>query len=131
MSDRMEPKHAVYVALSAAAIGFCLVFMMPSFYPVAVPWYYPLEHHFALEVTPQGLAMDWYGRTLYASGAALFSYFVVGRIAARMRPLSPGACALWAGWVLTAAVLAMSLYTYQLAQRQPTPLPLPTWYVPK
>jgi hypothetical protein len=124
-------RAALFVALAAGAIGFCLAFVAPSFYPLAVLWYHPLEHRFALEVKADGLAMDFFGRVLWGTLASLIAFAVAFAIGRRLRAISASALILWTAWLATAALLAMSLFVYQLARRHPTPLPLPSWYEPR
>jgi hypothetical protein len=127
----MERRHAVYVGLCAATVAFAVTYMIPAVVPVAVPWYYPLEHRWAIEVNPTGLAMDWFGRTLLSAGAGGLAYLVGWGVSRRLtRPLVRG-FALWAAWSATAVAFAMALYTWQLLHRTPTPVPLPAWYQPR
>jgi hypothetical protein len=94
-------------------------------------WYYPLAHRFAFELKPTGLAMDWYGRSLFAfvMGAIAFAgTFIGSRFAAGITRRS---LHLWASWVATGTLLAIALYAYQISTREPAPVPLPSWYVPR
>ena len=124
-------KHAIFVALCAAGIGFCLMFVAPAFYPMKVLWYYPLEHRWALELAPDGLAMDWFGRIVWASVAGAVTGALAWLVARRLRSLAPGTLILWTAWLATAALLSMSLFTYQLVRRHPRPLPIPAGYEPR
>ena len=126
----MERKHAVYLGLCAAVIGFALAFAFPAFSPTRVLWYYPLKHEWHFELKSNDLAMDWYGRVLLAAivGAISFGagYFFFRRQKASERTLS-----LFAAWSATALIISMSLFTYQLVIRHPRAEPLPSWYAPK
>jgi hypothetical protein len=121
-----------YLGACAAAIAFTIVFALPSFSPTRVLWYYPIERRWVFEAHATGLAMDYYGRLLLAGGAALLAYaagWLVGaRRGAKQREGSHG---VWAAWVATAVTLSMSLYVWQLVNRQPAPEPLPAWYAPR
>lgn len=128
---RMTAGQARFVAIAAAATAFALGFVWPAFQKTRVLWYYPLEHRWALEITPEGLAMDWYGRTLVAGVLAIVAYFVALALARRSKPLGQRGHTLWTAWMATAVLLAMALYAHQLATRRPVPTPLPTWYVPR
>jgi len=123
-------KQALQVALCAAAVAFALIFALPAFKPLPVFWYYPLQHRWAFELKPTALAMDWYGRTALASATALVAFALTALVGRRWTP-SARALGLWAAWVATACAIAMSLYVFQLAQRVPTPAPLPSWYQPR
>jgi hypothetical protein len=134
MAERVRDerqKHILLVALCAGAVGFCLAFVAPAFYPLRVLWYYPLEHRLSFELAPDGLAMDFFGRCLAATVAGGVAYGLAWAIARRLKTLSSGALVLWVAWMTTAALLAMSLFTYQLVRRHPRPLPLPAWYEPR
>jgi hypothetical protein len=123
--------HAIYVASFAAIIAFALAFVYPSLSPTRVLWYYPLEHRWAFEIQPSGLAMDWYGRTLLAAGASALVFLASHGVARRVRRASSRFFGLLAGWMITAVVMVMFLYAWQLAHRQPVPAPLPPGYVPR
>ena len=124
-------RYAVYLGLCAASIVFSLVFVAPSFHPFSVLWYFPLEHRWELALRPRGLAIDWFGRLLWAAIAAPIAYVAAAFAARRMRRPSTSALTLWTAWMVTAAILAAALFVYQLAPRKPTPVPLPAWYEPR
>ena len=128
---RMALAEARFVGLAASAIAFAATFAWPAFQKVRVLWYYPLERRWTFQAVPDGLAMDWYGRTLLSGVAAVAAYLVARAIASRLGPLAARGRALWTAWMVTAVVLSMALYTHQLATRRPVPSPLPSWYVPK
>lgn len=123
-------KHALYLGLCVAITVFSLAYIYPAFSSVRVFWYYPLTRHWAFEVKPNGLAMDWYGRTLLSTVAGLISFAAAYFALGRWKP-SERALKLWAAWAATAVLLAMAVYTFQLVGRHPNPEPLPSWYVPK
>lgn len=127
----MDEKNGLYFGLCAAAIGTSLGFAFPAFSQMRVLWYYPLQHRWAFEVRPAGLAMDWYGRALFASAAGAVAFLIARAIGRRLATISARSFGLWAAWAATATLLAMGVYTYQLAMRRPNPEPLPSWYVPK
>jgi hypothetical protein len=127
----MERNQALYLGLCAAIVAFALAFILPAVSPSPTFWYYPLERRWAFEFQPSGLAMDWFGRSLVATAAALVGFaigYFLGRL--RKRQMRRG-FALWAAWAATAVAFAMALYTWQLVQRRPAPAPIPSWYVPK
>lgn len=128
---RMARAQALYAALCAAAIGFALSFAWPAYAATRLFWYYPLERRWAFEVKPSTLAIDWYGRCLLSTIVAAGAFGLVYFIARRLRPLTGRGFNLWAAWMVTAVLLSMSLYAYQLATRNPIPEPLPSWYMPK
>jgi len=127
----MERKSALYVATCAMIVAASLAYVYPAFAPMRALWYYPTEHRWVFELRPNGVAMDWFWRTLLAIGAGAIGFAVALTIARRLRSITPRAFALWAAWAATAVVLAATVYAYQLAKRVPTPAPLPSWYTPK
>jgi hypothetical protein len=131
MTERMEKRHALQIALSASAIAFALGFAWPAYAATSLFWYLPLERRWIFGLQPREIAMDWYGRCGLAALLALAAFALVYAIARRLRPPSPRVLRLWAAWTATAVVLAMSLYAYQLATRHPVPAPLPAWYEPR
>lgn len=123
-------KGALYLALLAGTLGFILAFAMPAFFKVPLFWYYPLAHLWTFELTPQGLAMDWYGRTLLAAVVGGLSFILSYLVARRFSP-GEKALTMWLIWAVTAWFFATGLYVYQLVQRTPTPEPLPSGYQPR
>lgn len=128
---RMALADARYVGMAVSAIAFAASFAWPSFEKVRVLWYYPLERRWALQVASDGLAIDWYGRTLLSAAVSIAAYLVARAVASRTRPLGERGRTLWTAWMVTAVLLSMALFTHQLVSRRPVPAPLPSWYVPK
>jgi hypothetical protein len=118
-----------YLGACALLIGFAGTFLLLQIFPVPLFWYHPLGGGFALEVRPQGLAMDFYGRTLWASlmGMALFP--LGHRLGGRL-PLNRDRIWLSLAYGLSLTALAMGLIGYQIWPRPPTPLPIPSGYAP-
>jgi drug/metabolite transporter (DMT)-like permease len=127
----VERKHALYFAVCAGTIGFALAFIYPAFTPTRVFWYYALEHRWAFEEQPSALAMDFYGRTLLACLVGALTGAATYAVARRVRRQSAAAPRLFAAWMLTACLLAMALYGWELYHRVPIPEPLPDWYEPR
>lgn len=127
----MRRAQAIYVASFTATIAFTLAFVYPSVSPTRMLWYYPLEHRWAFETEPAGLAMDWYGRTLLAACVSAVAFLASHAVATRIKQASTRLFGLLAGWMITAVVMVMFLYAWQLMHRQPVPEPLPPGYVPR
>jgi hypothetical protein len=127
LSDRAI---ALARALCAAVVGFDLGFVFPAWSPTRVLWYFPLERRWAFVVRPDGLAMDFYGRTLLALLVAA-ACFALALTLARVRPPSRPSLQRWTSWAAIALALTLALQAFQLANRQPVPEPLPAWYVPR
>lgn len=117
---------AMVVASSAA-------FLVMGLIPMHLFWYHPLERSWGLEIRPRGLAMDFYGRTLYALLAGALAFFPARALARRLEPAAVSSERLWY-WLACALAftfLAMCLFGYQLWPRPPQPLPIPAWYQPR
>jgi uncharacterized membrane protein (UPF0136 family) len=108
------------------ACGYLAAWFLTTVLPVPLPWYYPLERRFALEVQPHGLAADFFGRTLVSLAAGLAVGAVGQRLAGLLR--TPGRrrwAAVAAVWSAALLALTAGLYAYTLWGRAPVPLPLP------
>jgi hypothetical protein len=108
------------VSLGAATIAFVIAYAYPSFSPSPVAWYYPLDHAWAFEVSPSGLAMDFYGRVLQGLLAWIVA-FVPVHFLVRRRQISTQTLGLVVAWMLTATVIAMLFYAWTLHYRIPAP----------
>jgi hypothetical protein len=124
----MDRSRVVLVVGCAGMIGFALAFAYPAYSAVRVLWYYPLEHRWAFEVAPRGLAMDWYGRCLLASAVGLAAMALTFPLARFVRKVSDGTYLTFTGWALTATLMVMGFYAWSLANREPRPEPLPSDY---
>ncbi len=127
----MKKQEALFVALSAGTIAFAFAFILPMLAGEPVLWYYPLEHRWALEVRPSGLAMDFYGRTLQAMVAWAVVVLVALPIAKRVTSISLRMVGLITAWTVTAVLLVMLHYAWTLHFRRPIPEPVPSWYQPR
>jgi len=123
--------RADFAAGCAMVAAFGAAFLVMGLVPMRLLWYYPLDRRWLFELRPQGLAMDFYGRTLYASIAAVAAGFVGRSLGARSGELSRDRLWLWLGWGLALVFLAMALMGYQLWPRPPRPLEIPAWYHPQ
>jgi hypothetical protein len=119
---------SVYFAWCAAIVVASLVYVLPAFASVPLLWYYPVARIWTLESHPSGFALDWYGRTLWALLAAALAYGLGRAVTARLATPSVRAFRIWAAWVGMTSLLAIAVYTYQLANRHPVPEPLPPGY---
>lgn len=70
--------RALFWVIGAACVAFAVAFIAPLFFEIPVLFYFPLERRFTFEARPEGLAMSFYGRTLFGivagacAGAAAF-----------------------------------------------------------
>ncbi len=124
----MSSPHSAYFAWCGTIVVASLVFVVPTFATVPLFWYYPLAHAWALEARPAGFALDWYGRTIWALMGAAAAFPVALAVARRLPPPSARAFFMWAAWAGMTSLLAITVYTYQLAHRHPVPEPLPVEY---
>ncbi len=131
----MRATHRVFLAFLVARLVFGVVFLASALGRWPVPWYFPLQHRWELARRVQGLAMDWYGRSLLAllAGAA------AGALAYGLARI-PSVARLFArrGFVAAVAHLGAVLllqdvlfYAFTLATRHVTPAALPPWYCPR
>jgi hypothetical protein len=127
----MKKQDALFVAMCAGTIAFAFTFILPMLAGEPVPWYYPLEHRWAFEVTPEGFGLDLYGRTLQATVAWAIVVMTTLPIARRVKALSARAIGLATAWTVTATLLVMLHYAWTLHFRRPVPEPVPTWYQPR
>ena len=115
----------LFVALGVAAIAFAVAFVYPGLGSEPVAWYYPVEHAWAFEVRPSGVAIDLYGRLAQALVAWAVGFALALVIARRWPALGARAIGLVAAWLLTVIVFVMLFYAWTLHYRVPTPAPLP------
>jgi hypothetical protein len=124
----MRKAEILFVGLALATIVFAIAFVYPMFTEQSVPWYYPLEHRWALEVKPDGFAMDFYGRTLLATIAASVAFVVTVLACRKKAAIQQRTLGLFAGWALTATLFVMAYFAWTLYERRPVPSPIPDWY---
>ncbi len=128
----MRKADLVFVALALATAVFAIAFVVPFFTEVSVPWYYPLERRWALELKPSGLAMDFYGRTLISMLAATVTFVITVLVGGRKKtPFQPRTLGVVAAWAITLTLLVISYFGWTLYSRRPVPAPIPTWYEPR
>jgi hypothetical protein len=127
----VKKQDALFVAMCAGAIAFAFAFVAPQLAGAPVPWYYPLEHRWAFEVQPEGLALDFYGRVLVGFVAWAIVVLISLPLAKRAKVISTRTVGLITAWTLTAVLLVMLHYAWTLHFRRPMPEPLPTWHVPR
>lgn len=129
----MSTKHAVHLATCVAAIAFVLAFALPAFVPIPVLWYWPVERAWGLGVKASGIAIDFYGKCLFATAvasAAALATYAFARRCVRREP-SGRVVALFTVWAISLALLVVTFYAWRLAHRLPAPPPIPSWYQPR
>lgn len=134
MSELREPSASsrLFLAFLAARLAYGLAFLASVLRKSAVPWYLPLERRFVWTVRPEGLGMDWYGRTALGLGAAILVGALVYALSRRARwlarPSAVMAVARAGGLVL---LVDFVYFGWALMTQTPAPWPLPSWYCPR
>lgn len=134
MSDerpKMRRSEALFVAMCIGTIAFVITFLLPFFSSQRVAWYYPLQHRWAYEVKPHGLAMDFYGRLMFALGVGSVAVTLSIVVARRFQDLGEGLRRLLILWTTTVVLFAAAYFAWTLGHRHPTPEPVPSWYSPR
>jgi hypothetical protein len=124
----MSTKHAAHLATCVATIAFALALAFPAFVHIPLPWYHPAERMWSFEVHASGVAIDFYGRCMFAalvSVVAAASAYAFGRRVMRRDP-SPRVVALFTVWAVSLTVLVIAFYTWRVAHRTLTPPPVPS-----
>jgi hypothetical protein len=102
--------------MCVATGAFALAYVLPAFVPVPLPWYHPVERLWTVGVHASGIAMDFYGRCLFAAAvsslvAALTYTFARGLPS---REPSSRVVALVTLWAIGLPVLVIAFYTWRL-----------------
>ena len=129
--ERQEHSSNVPVVVEAAAMVLCWSFAFFILHPVPTLWYYPLEHRWAFETEPGGLAMDWYGRTLASIVLAALGGGAAWFALRRRPPLSPEIQDGWLGALIVSIVFVTLVIVVTNVGHHPDPEPIPAWYVPR
>lgn len=134
--EKLEQQPSLSVRLFAgflaARLAYGLTFLVSAMRKSPVPWYMPLEHRFVWASRPEGLGMDWYGRTAVAFVAAL----VIGGLAYGLskkstwlaKPNVVLSVARAGGLVL---LVDFIYFGWALMNQTPNPWPTPAWYCPR
>ncbi|HEY0255649.1 MAG TPA: hypothetical protein VGC41_29170 [Kofleriaceae bacterium] len=126
----MRKQDALFLGLAAGTIAFAIAFAYSAFTAESVLWYYPVDHRWAFEVKPHGVAMDFYGRVIQASLAWCAGFVVTVVIAQRVKTAAPRAIFLFGAWAITATLFVMAFYAWTLHVRVPVPAAIPSGYQP-
>lgn len=130
-AEREEHSSNVPVVVETAAMVFCWSFAFFLLHSVPTLWYYPLEHRWAFENEPKGLAMDWYGRTIASLALSALGGGMAWVALRRRSPLSPEIQDGWLGAMVVSIVFVMLVIVVTNLGRHPAPEPLPPWYIPR
>lgn len=121
---------AAWLGFLVASTFFSVVYTIPIFMAVPLPWYLPLAHDWVWAPKPPQLGMDWYGRTMVAGLVAVLAWTSTYLIGRRWTPSVRG-IQLWALVAAAALLAAMISHGLHLWPRVPVPEPLPPWYQPR
>jgi hypothetical protein len=110
----MPGRHALHLAICVATIAFAFALALPAFVPIPVLWYAPNDHAWSFEVHAHGIAMDFYGRCLFASAASALAGVVTYAYALRRRRAP---IALFTTWALSLTLLVIAFYVWRLVHR--------------
>lgn len=132
LEQQPSPSTQLFVAFLAARLAYGLTFLVSAMRKSPVPWYMPLEHRFVWASRPDGLGMDWYGRTLLALVAAILlgslAYGLSKKSAWLAKPEVVLSLARAGGLVL---LVDFVYFGWALMNQTPNPWPLPSWYCPR
>ena len=127
-----SPSARLFVAFLAARLAYGLTFLVSAMRKSSVPWYLPLERRFVWASRPEGLGMDWYGRSALALVAAivigLLAYGLSKRSDWLAKPDVVLSVARAGGLVL---LLDFVYFGWALMNQTPNPWPIPAWYCPR
>ena len=120
----------LFMSLLAARVAFGLAYLIGSARRSPIPLYYPIERRWTFfDRLPEGLAMEWYGRTAVALLVAivvLAAFWIAsarGPIARAMaRPENVIAAARGGALIL---LVDFAYFGWVLMHQTPAPLPLP------
>jgi hypothetical protein len=127
----MRKQDTLFVALAAGTIAFVVGLAYPAFAPASVAYYYPLDHRWAFEPKPHGIAIDFYGRLLQATIAWAVVVSVTLLIVRRVRVIGQRALFWLGASALTATMIVIVFYNWTLPDRVLVPLAPPSWYQPR
>lgn len=118
----------LFASLLGARLIFGFAYLASSFQRWPTPWYEPLQRRFTWSAqAPQGLAMEWYGRTFSALLLSLIGFFCIWHILGHQRLIpKPSFLQGAAKAVALLIVLDFCVFGWLLFQQAPSPLPLPS-----
>lgn len=123
----------LFTSLLAARVAFGLAYLIGSARRSPIPLYYPIERRWTFfERLPEGLAMEWYGRTAVAlliglvALAAMWIASSRGPVArALAKPENVLAAARGGALIL---LVDFAYFGWVLMHQTPAPLPLPSGF---
>jgi hypothetical protein len=111
----MSPRYATHLAVCVATGAFALAYALPAFVAVPLPWYHPIERVWTLGVHASGIAMDFYGRCLFATIVSLLVaalMYTFARCLPRREPTSR-MVALFTLWAVGSPVLVIAFHAWR------------------
>ncbi len=118
----------VFAALLVARAVYGVVYLAATAGRWPLFWYYPIERRWALEATPEGFAMGWFGTTALAIVAAALAAAIVWLASAKglfsrviARPQTILAIARAGAMIL---LVDFVYFGWTLTHQTPKPLPI-------
>ena len=105
----MERGPRAIVAVSAAVVGFALVYAIPPFTRLPNLFYDPLARRYHVAAAPATVEMGYYGQLMYGLVGGLV--FAAVTLALVRRP-SHSTTALATAWALTFLALTIAYFTW-------------------
>ena len=128
----MSTKHAVHLAVCVGIIAFAFAFALPAFVDVPMLWYRPVDRVWSFDHPDGAIAMDFFGRCLFATIAtgivAALTYAIARRT--RREP-SPWTVSVLAVWAVSLSLIALTFFAWRFAHRTLPAPPTPSWYQPR
>ncbi len=112
----MATRYATHLAMCVATGAFALAYALPAFVPVPLLWYHPVERIWTVGVHASGIAMDFYGRCLFAAVVSSLVAALMYTFARHLSRREPSACvvALFTLWAIGLPVLVIAFYAWRL-----------------
>jgi hypothetical protein len=112
----MSNRHATHLVLCAASGAFALAYALPAFVPVPLPLYHPVERLWTVGGHTSGIAMDFYGRCLFAAAVSSLVAALIYTFARGLPGRAPSSrvVALLTLWAIGLPVLVIAFYTWRL-----------------
>jgi hypothetical protein len=114
----MTTKHAVQLTVCVAIIAFAIAFALPAFVDVPMLWYRPVDRVWSFDHPDGTIAMDFFGRCLFATLATgVVSGLTYAAARRRRREPSPWTVSVLAVWAVSISIIALTFFAWRFAHR--------------
>ena len=128
----MSTKHAVHLAVCVGIIAFAVAFALPAFVDMPMLWYRPVDRVWSFDHADGAIAMDFFGRCLFAMTATGIVSAATYALARRTRrAASPWTVAVLAVWAVSISLIALTFCAWRFTHRTLPVPPTPSWYQPR